>query len=69
MFPAWMGLADLALDYGLNVGCIVPLTGDEKVERLQEFDGQVVAGKLAQEGDDRVALAHFDQLDGVQIWS
>ena len=61
IFLPWVRLADLALDHGLDVGGVVPLSRDEEVEHLQEFDGQVVAGKLAQQGDDRVPT-HFANL-------
>ena len=43
----WVRLADLALDHGCDVGGVMPLTRDKEVECLQEFDGQVFAGKLA----------------------
>ena len=58
-----------ALDHGRDVGGVVPLARDEEVERLEEFDGQAVAGKFAQKGDDRVALAHFAQLGGMNFTS
>ena len=67
MFRPWVRLADLALDHGLDVGGVVPLAGDEEVERLQELDRQVFAGKLAQKGDDRVSLSHFGEFCGMQF--
>ena len=67
MSHPWVRLADLALDHGLHVGNIVPLAGDEEVERLQEFDCQVFAGKFAQKGDDRISLSHFGEFCWVKF--
>ena len=61
MFHPWVRFADLALDHGLHVGGVVPLAGHEEVERLQEFDRQVFAGKFVQKGDNRVSLSHLGE--------